>query len=473
MQGGSNSGGGAVKVRTFAYPRRAFVFFVVAVIASGADGAYDMRRSGDGAMIATGCGFALFFAALLIAFLGRTVRIEGLGISIRCLGLSYRGFGWDEITDIEIQWRSGKTRSRYVVLLLRDGVQFPLPLPSPTTRSSDQRFDEEAQALIAAWHAARNRFGISVDDCLEFQTEPGEQAGQVGRTWPGPAKSQVVIVVQFLATTTWWWLRRGALQAVVAIASLVAMVVSVHSLDRDHAAVVAFQAAKPCTAAQYGAMTDTTQWCVLQDMVVNETLTGSSQSDVLGVLVVPDTSNLPATIQGLEDIQALGYDIFVYLDPSSTLPSRLAPGVQVAVTASVQQFDGNSLQLAGSIQYQGVTTQTQNSPLVQQAADRDSTATFAAWALFFGLWTAKSMRRRRGPAWSGWQGAAFGLAVGLTSGTVLQQDRLSSVSSLPAFGIGALAAAGGCVVFAALAWVFRGYRWQRIGGSPFAYLTRR
>lgn len=35
-----------MKVRTFAHRRRMFVFFVVAVIEAGANGAFDMRHDG-------------------------------------------------------------------------------------------------------------------------------------------------------------------------------------------------------------------------------------------------------------------------------------------------------------------------------------------------------------------------------------------------------------------------------------------
>jgi hypothetical protein len=458
-----------MQARTFRFPGRTIAGAVAVAALGTAFGMFRMHNGGPTATIVAGCCYGLFLTALTLAGAGWTTRIDDRGITTRWLGISYQTFLWEEIADISSSWYgSRKSSRRYVVLLLVDHRSIRLPVPAPALGSgAGPRFDAEVAAIVEAWQAMGGPQHSAESTSPDFQdlvpVVPSAPPTALYRT-AYVTRVGAAGTVHFIGRCIRGWFRSGITQWLLCVACLVGLVVSMHTvIARDQSVTRAYRAAAPCTSTQYLALADSTQltsstrWCILQNMAVTETVDGPSASDNVGVLVSPVLSSSGNAWQDLVNLSKTpSYDVFVYLVPGSALANELAPGDQMTVTATVQplgaEYGGGTQDLAGSIEYHGVTTQTQNSPLVQQTSDLDSTFTFAGWALFFGLWGFKISRRRRGV--TGWivaVGATLGLAVGLTTITVQIEDNLNSASVLPALGVGALAGVVGGLVFLGLA----------------------
>lgn len=452
-----------MQAQTFRTPGPRIVGAVLVVALGTAFGVFRERDGGPTATLVAGCCYGFFLTALALAGTGWTTRIDDRGVTTRWLGIRYQTFRWEEIADISSSWfRNGKSSGRFVVLLLADHRSIKLSVPAPARGSgATPRFDAEAAAIIEAWQAMGGSRRSAESDSPEVQDlvpiVPSDPTTALYRT-AYVTRVGAAGTVHFIGRCIRGWFRSGITQWLLAALSLVALAVATHTvIARDLSGTRAYRAAAPCTSAQYLALKDSSRWCVLQNMVVNETLDGASASDNVGVLVTPAQSSTGDTWQDLVNLSnAKVYDVFVYLVPNSALANELAPGDQMTVTASVQPvsagYGGGTQDVAGSIEYHGVTTQTQSSPLVQETNDLYSTFVYAGWALFFGLWGLKISRRRRGV--TGWivaVGAALGAAIGFTTAAIQIEDNLNSTSVFPALGVGAIAAVVGGVVFLGLA----------------------
>lgn len=263
-------------------------------------------------------------------------------------------------------------------------------------------------------------------------------------------ESMVPLARRSALSRAWFWFWHGTLQALLAVACVVGIAGSAHDIVRDQASVKLFDTAKLCGPDQYVALTGPTKWCFLPDIGYANQIPGDGSTPTW--IVFDCAADGPDPSSNAFTAQTQDCSVTSEFDDSSPLPGRLTYGDEVDAVATAEQFGSDTLDVAGSVTYDGVTTQTQDSPKVQLTTDTDSTLAFAALALFFGLWAVKSARRRRTAPWAGALGAALGLGCVCVSIAARQGGGSDSTSIMPNLSAGLPVAVGVGALFALVSW---------------------